>query len=53
MRIILAPQAAKQLTDLTKPIQKKAHKQFTFLLTNYRYPSLRALSTNSLNVENS
>ncbi len=41
MRIILSPQAAKQLADLPKPIQKKAHKQFTFLLINYRYPSLR------------
>ena len=42
MKITIAPEAAGQLSKLPKPIQKKANKQFTFLLTNYRHPSLRA-----------
>lgn len=41
MKLILSPEAAKQLAQLPKPTQKKAHKQFSLLLTNYRYPSLR------------
>ena len=41
MRVTFSPEAEEQLADLPKSIQKKAHKQFTFLLSNYRYPSLR------------
>ncbi len=41
MNLTIAPEAAEQLSKLPKDIQKKANKQFTFLLTNYRHPSLR------------
>ena len=41
MKITIAPAAAEQLSKLTKEIQKKANKQFTFLLSNYRHPSLQ------------
>lgn len=41
MKITLAPQAADQLSKIPKHIQKKANKQFTFLMGNYRHPSLR------------
>lgn len=37
----LSPEAAEQLADFPKQVQKKAHKQFSFLLINYRHPSLR------------
>ena len=41
MKLIIAPEAAEQLSELPKQIQKKANKQFAFLLSNYRHPSLR------------
>lgn len=41
MKVTLSPQAAEQLVSLPKHIQKKAHKQFTFLILDYRHPSLR------------
>ena len=41
MKLTIAPEAAEQLSRLPKDIQKKANKQFSFLLTSYRHPSLR------------
>ena len=41
MKLTIAPEATEQLVKLPKQIQKKANKQFTFLLDNYKYPSLR------------
>ncbi len=41
MKLTIAPEAAEQLVKLPKQIQKKANKQFIFLLTNYKHPSLR------------
>lgn len=41
MRYTISPEAAEQLYNLPKQIQKKAYKQFSLLLKNYRYPSLR------------
>lgn len=42
MRLTIAPEAESQLQSLPEHIQKKAHRQFSFLLSNYRHPSLRA-----------
>lgn len=50
MKIIIAPEAAEQLSKLPKQIQKKANKQFTFLLANYRHPSLRTSKMGGENV---
>lgn len=41
MKLTIAPEAKDQLNNLPIQIQKKAHRQFTFLLENYRHPSLR------------
>lgn len=41
MRLVIAPQARRQLAKLPKSIQKKAWRQFNFLLTDHRHPSLR------------
>lgn len=41
MRLTIAPEAEEQLLELPLPIQKKANRQFSFLLVNYRHPSLR------------
>lgn len=41
MKVTLSPEATGQLSNLPKHIQKKAHKQFTFLILDYRHPSLR------------
>lgn len=41
MTYTLSPEAADQLVNLPKQVQKKAHKQLSFLLINYRHPSLR------------
>ena len=41
MNIEISNTAKKQLKKLPKPIQKKTHKAFNFLLNNYRHPSLR------------
>lgn len=41
MKITIAPEAQEQLSKLPKDIQRKANKQFTFLLSNFRHPSLR------------
>lgn len=42
MNLVLSPKAAKQLSNLPKHIQKKAHKQFSLLLLDYHHPSLRS-----------
>lgn len=42
MRVIIAPEAEEQLSNLPVYIQKKAHRQFTFLILNYHHPSLRS-----------
>jgi len=41
MNIVVSPQAQKQLTKLPKNIQDKTLKQFHFLITDYRHPSLK------------
>lgn len=41
MKLTIAPEAKDQLNNLPIQIQKKANRQFTFLLENYRHPSLR------------
>lgn len=42
MNLVITPQARKALSRLPKAIQKKTKRQFSFLLSNYRHPSLRA-----------
>ena len=42
MNLVIAPTARKMLKKLPQNIQKKAKKQFNFLLTNYKHPSLHA-----------
>lgn len=42
MRLVIAPKAKSRLPRLPKSIQKKAHRQFGYLLVDYRHPSLRA-----------
>ncbi|MBI2430457.1 MAG: hypothetical protein HYV39_00330 [Candidatus Levybacteria bacterium] len=42
MKLDVAPRARKQLSKLPQNIQKKAHRQFSFLLSDYRHPSLHA-----------
>ena len=50
MTYTLSPEAAEQLAELPKQVQKKVHKQFSFLLINYRHPSLRARKMGSGNI---
>lgn len=40
MNITVTPEAKKRLSKLPLNIQKKAEKQFTLLISDYRYPSL-------------
>lgn len=40
MSITVSPKAEKQLSKLPQRIQKKTHRQFSFLITDYRHPSL-------------
>jgi mRNA-degrading endonuclease RelE of RelBE toxin-antitoxin system len=40
MQIRLTESAQKQLVALEKPLQKKVRKQFAYLLTDIRHPSL-------------
>lgn len=40
MNITVTPEAKKRLLKLPLNIQKKTEKQFTFLISDYRYPSL-------------
>lgn len=40
MNIIVSPKAEKQLFKLPRRIQKKIHRQFSFLISDYRHPSL-------------
>jgi len=40
MTIIISPKAEKQLSKLPQSIQKKTHRQFSFLISDYRHPSL-------------
>ncbi len=42
MKIIVSPKAEKRLSEPPRHIQKKAHRQFAFLISNYRHPSLRS-----------
>lgn len=42
MRFQLSRGAEENLEAMPKSAQKAAHKQFSFLLTNLRHPSLRA-----------
>lgn len=42
MNIVISPKAQKQLSKLPQRIQKKTHRQFSFLISNYRHPSLFA-----------
>lgn len=41
MKLIITPEARKRLLRLPLNIQKKAEKQFSFLISDYRYPSLQ------------
>lgn len=40
MNITISPKAEKQLSKLPRSIQKKTHRQFSFLISDYRHPSL-------------
>jgi len=40
MKIQLTEGAQKQLRKLSVPLRKKARKQFSYLLVNFRHPSL-------------
>ena len=40
MNITVSPKAEKQLSKLPQSIQKKTHRQFAFLISDYRHPSL-------------
>ncbi|MBL4644264.1 MAG: hypothetical protein JKX80_00170 [Candidatus Pacebacteria bacterium] len=42
MKFKLTDKAIKQYLALSAPIQKKADKQFTYLVENFRHPSLAA-----------
>ena len=42
MNLRFTPQAEKSYKKLSSILQKKADKQFFYLLANYRHPSLRA-----------
>lgn len=42
MNLVISPTARKKLKKLPQTIQAKAKKQFNFLITNYRHPSLHA-----------
>ncbi|MFZ2303959.1 MAG: hypothetical protein WAV98_04210 [Minisyncoccia bacterium] len=42
MEVILTEKAQTQFIALTKDLKKKARKQFSFLLQDYRHPSLNA-----------
>ncbi len=42
MTIVFSPEAKKQLANLPKQLQKKAQRQFEYLMENYRHPSLRS-----------
>lgn len=42
MKVKLTDKAIKQYRSLPKAIQKKADKQFLFLLSDFRHPSLNA-----------
>ncbi len=48
MNIVVSPKAEKQLSKLPQRIQKKTHRQFSFLISDYRHPSLfsRKMSQN-------
>lgn len=50
MKLTIAPEATEQLSKLPKQVQKKANKQFTFLLLNYRHPSLRTRKMGGANI---
>ncbi len=50
MKITISPKAEKQLSKLPQHIQKKTHRQFTFLLTDYRHPSLWSRKMGGYNV---
>ena len=40
MNITISPKAEKQISKLPQHIQKKTHRQFSFLISDYRHPSL-------------
>ena len=40
MNITISPKTAKQISKLPQRIQKKTHRQFSFLISDYRHPSL-------------
>lgn len=42
MNIKFTKQAEKNYQKLPSPLQKKADRQFAFLVTDYRHPSLRS-----------
>lgn len=42
MKIHLSPNIEKGLKKLPRHIQRKAHRQFSFLIKNYRHPSLQS-----------
>ena len=42
MNLVVAPKAQKQLSKLPQNIKNKTHRQFFFLLSDYRHPSLHA-----------
>jgi len=50
MNIVIAPEARGQLSGLPKHIQKKAKRQFNFLLQDYRYPSLHSRKMSGLDL---
>ena len=41
MKVTITPEAKKRLLKLPLNIQKKAEKQFSFLISDYRHPSLQ------------
>ena len=50
MNITVSPKAEKQLSKLPQRIQKKTHRQFSFLISGYRHPSLFARKMGGQNV---
>lgn len=51
MEVILTEKAQTQFIALTKDLRKKARKQFTFLLHDYRHPSLNAKKYHDASVD--
>lgn len=50
MKLTIAPEAKDQLSELPVHIQKKANRQFSYLLLDHRHPSLHARKMSGSNV---